>query len=149
MLYKRNPKYIYYRFAAAVAFPLVFIIFIAKEWIFTPFLGVVLLFVSVGEFYQKNLRAIYFKEDGITFYYWEGFKKKAMFYKAESLSYYNDPYATGLQYRTERRLSLYYRGERIFMPVGDALAGWSDDVIAQIGANLEQAGVREEKYLQY
>ncbi|MFP9112682.1 hypothetical protein ACLI1A_01985 [Flavobacterium sp. RHBU_3] len=104
----------------------------------------VLLFVSVGEFYQKNLRAIYFKEDGITFYYWEGFKKKAMFYKTESLSYYNDPYASGLQSRVERKLSLYYRGELIFMPVE-----WSNDVIAQIVANLEQAGVRKEKYLQY
>jgi hypothetical protein len=149
MLYKRNPKYIYYRFAAAIVFPLYFIVFITKEWFFTPFLVMVLFFVSANEFYQKNLRAIYFKEGGITFYYWEGFKKKAMFYKAESLSYYNNPYATGLQYRTESKLSLYYRGERIFIPIGNSLEGWSDDVIVQIVVDLEQAGVKKEKYLQY
>ncbi len=150
MIFKRKKEYILYRTGLPLLANLIFAFNIRlKWWQLVSILLFTVVFMVFDEFNNKKLYCVLIEPERIIFYYYMNFRRRAKVCSPQDVSYYNDPYSTGLTSKAERRLWLYFKGRTIVSSIGKSFDGWDYHTIYSVIDQFETLGIRKEKYFHW
>ena len=146
MVYKREYKYLIYRFFLTHIFTLIAFINLDNHYFAILIIWFITVFLfNISQFFFKTVYKIETKENEVCLYFFKFFTKKKSVYNPNDLmySYKNEAGARGIKSMDFR---IYKNQTVIVKGIGRSLDGWTDDVINEIIEGFKTIGIKENDY---
>jgi hypothetical protein len=143
MIFKRENKYLIYRFILTHIFTIIALANMDNNYfaVLTIWFITVFLF-NISQFFFKTVYKIETKENNVCLYFFEFFLKKKVTYNINVLnySYTNEAGAKGIKSMDFR---IYENQALIIKCVGRSLDGWTNSIIYKIIEEFKKLGIKE------